>query len=334
MFRFASLPRRRRGRALFEHLLAGTELEPFHDLAPRLSRPPHPLVPGPVSRRMGDLLGEWEPDLSALDPVTRATYEATMDPGERLFLRLHLAVWLNAPGFVDASGLRRAQPPEDVHAMARGPLAAGGSFSAADMVAEAMPSDTKCALDFGGSSGRVVRVLAANCPEITWESCDPNAYAVRWGENNLPGIRFFVSPQDPPLDVEDGRYQLVYAISVWSHFGEHAARAWLREMHRVVAPGGRLVFTTHGHQTLGELARANAWRPFDVNRAIADLCLNGHHFHDVFDDGDHGVEHEEWGWGFISGEWMLDEVTPGWRVSRFEPGRHEHNQDLWVLERV
>ena len=311
MFRFASLSRRRRGRALFEHLLAGTELEPFHNLAPQLLRREHPLVPGPVSRRMGDLLGDWEPDLDALDPQTRATYEAATDPDERLYLRLHLAVWLDAPGFVEASGLKRAQPPAEVHAMARGPLAAGGS------------------------SGRVVRVLAATCPEIAWECCDPNAGAVRWGSNNIPGVRFFVSPQDPPLDVEDGRYDLVYAISVWSHFGEDAARAWLREMHRVLSPGGRLVFTTHGHQTLGTLARSAAWRPYDINRAIADLCLTGHHFHDVFEDqGDHGVVHEEWGWGFISGEWMLDEVTPEWCVGRYEPGRHEHNQDLWVLERT
>ena len=45
MFRLQSLFRRRRERALFEHLLAGTELEPFHDLAPRHSRAPHVLVP-------------------------------------------------------------------------------------------------------------------------------------------------------------------------------------------------------------------------------------------------------------------------------------------------
>lgn len=335
MFRFASLSRRRRGRALFEHLLAGTELEPFHGLAPQLCRAPHPVVPGPVARRLGELLDGWEPDLGQLDRDTRTTYEATADFRERLYLRLHLAVWQGAPGFLEASGLTGAEPPPNVHAMARGPLAAGGSFSAADMVAEVMPADTESALDFGSSSGRVVRVLAAAYPDIAWDACDPNAGAVHWGAANLPGVRFFVSPQDPPLDAGDATYDLVYAISVWSHFGEAAARAWLREMHRVVKPGGRLVFTTQGRQTLGSLARTGNWRPHDINRALADLCLRGHHFHPVFArDSDHGIRHPDWGWAFVSGEWMLDEATPEWTVKSYAPARHENNQDLWVLERA
>ena len=284
---------------------------------------------------MGELLDGWEPDLSALDRDTQATYEATVDVRARLYLRLHLAVWQDAPGFLEASGLTRAEPPPDVHAMARGPLAAGGSFSAADMVAEAMSADTQSALDFGSSSGRVVRVLAAAYPDTAWEACDPNEGAVRWATGNLPGVRFFVSPQDPPLDVDAGTYDLVYAISVWSHFGEAAARAWLREMHRVVKPGGRLVFTTQGRRTLGSLARTGDWRPYDINRALADLCLGGHHFHPVFaQDGDHGIHHHDWGWAFIAGEWMLDEATPEWIVKSYAPARHEDNQDLWVLERA
>jgi SAM-dependent methyltransferase len=313
----------------------GTELEPFHNLAPRVSRPLRPLIPGSVSRRMGELLGDWEPDADALDAQTRATYEATEDPDERLYMRLHLAVWQDAPGFLEASGLTGAEPPDNVHAMARGPLAAGGSFSAADMIAEAMSPDTKCALDFGGSSGRVVRVLAAMRPEIAWEACDPNASAIEWAAENIRGVRFSVCRQDPPLDVEDGKYDLVYAISVWSHFGEEAARAWLREMHRIVKPGGLLVLTTQGYETLGSLARSRGWRPRDINQALADLCLTGHHFHDVFArDGDHGIRHGQWGWAFTSGEWMLDEVTPRWIVKRFAPARHENNQDLWVLKRA
>jgi hypothetical protein len=102
-----------------------------------------------------------------------------------------------------------------------------------------------------------------------------------------------------------------------------------------VAPGGLLVFTTQGHQTIRSLATKREWKPHDVNRALADLCRTGHHFHDVFaSEGDHGIRHPEWGWAFISGEWLLGFVTPEWIVKCYAPARHEGNQDLWVLQRA
>ena len=68
---------------------------------------------------------------------------------------------------LEKTGLRPDMPPDHVHAMARGPLAAGGSIYYADMLAEALRrvgssmDDVRRGLDFGCSSGRVVRVLAA-----------------------------------------------------------------------------------------------------------------------------------------------------------------------------
>ena len=60
-------------------------------------------------------------------------------------------------------------PPEDVHSMARGPLATGGSAYYADLVADGFESagapiePGMARLDFGCSSGRAVRVLSAGC---------------------------------------------------------------------------------------------------------------------------------------------------------------------------
>ena len=61
---------------------------------------------------------------------------------------------------------------------------------------------------------------------------------------------------DPPLDFPDGHFDFVYAISIWSHFGERSARAWLEEMHRIVAPGGHLVLTVHGAQSIAHASRS------------------------------------------------------------------------------
>ena len=92
------------------------------------------------------------------------------------------------PALLERTGLTAAQPPAGVHAMAQGPLAAAGGLYEADMVANALASAgvdiagaLGAALDFGCSSGRVLRVLAAAFPDVRWIGCDPNARRDRLG---------------------------------------------------------------------------------------------------------------------------------------------------------
>ena len=110
-------------------------------------------------------------------------------------------------------------------------------------------------LDFGCSSGRVVRVLAAAYPDVSWSGCDPIESSIVWARENLPGIEFEVSPVEPPLPYEDASFDFVFAISIWSHFSAGAALRWWDEMHRMLRPGGHLVLTTHGYQTIAHYRR-------------------------------------------------------------------------------
>ena len=61
-----------------------------------------------------------------------------------------------------------------------------------------------------------------------------------------PEIEFFVNDNAPPLPLADGSLDLVYAISIWSHFAPELGLRWFEEMHRLIRPGGHLVCTTHG----------------------------------------------------------------------------------------
>jgi SAM-dependent methyltransferase len=307
----------------------------------REHRPPWPR-PGAATRRFAAELGDWQPDLDGLDDLVRAHW-AQADEHGRTFMRVRLAVWQDAPGFCERTGLSRADPPPEVHAMARGPLAAAGGLNAADLVADSLELAgvplaglaPARALDFGGSSGRVARVLAAAFRDVEWHSCDPNGAAVAWGREHLPAVTFHESPQEPPLPFEDESFGLVYAISVWSHLSERAALRWFAEMHRIIAPGGLLVPTVQSWNTTHHLATRGLWDVADVREGVADMYERGHHFRRTFGPGgDFGVESPDWGFATLSAEWLARHLTPDWELLLWRSGAHEADQDAVVLRRA
>jgi len=272
-----------------------------------------------------------------LEPAVRAVWEDTSGE-DRMAAALSFSLFYGVTGVAEKTGLLTAMPPDEVHSMGRGALAAGGSFYYADLVLEALRrtggDNSRRVLDFGCSSGRVVRVLKAVLPEVEWHGCDPNADAIAWARGNLPGIAFEVSPTEPPLPYGDESFDLVYAISIWSHYGERAALRWLGEMRRVLRPGGLLVLTVHGNQSLAYFARSSTMKVDDLPETAADLYSRGFHYRDWFAGGsDHGVSQEEWGMAFLTPEWLLTNVTPEWSLQWFAPGRAEENQDAVVLLR-
>ncbi len=256
-------------------------------------------------------------------------------------LLLALGVWVDCRAVIERTGLVRAEPPEDVHAMTRGAQNAAGGLYEANMVIDALQSaggDIDAvgdALDFGCSSGRVLRPLAAAYPEVRWRGCDPNEAAVRWASEHLAGIEFFRSGNVPPLALADSSLDLAYAISIWSHFEPGRGLDWLEEMRRLLRPGAHLVLTAHGPTAVAHYAAAGLRSP-EQSREIADeLYRRGWWYKAEFGAaGDWGVVDPSWGTAFLSPEWLLTQLCPRWRVLEYAPGRNQENQDLYVLQRV
>ena len=193
-------------------------------------------------------------------PAEAALWQ-TADPPRRKRLALAFAAHHQVDPALERTGLSGVMPPAGVHSMAHGAQAAGGSTYYADLIADALHATGfeleagHSVLDFGCSSGRVVRVLAAAHPELDWHGSDPIPDAIEWARANLGGIEFEVGPEYPPLAYADNAFDAVFAISIWSHFAEQAAFDWFAEMHRILKPGGRLLVTTHGEQTIAHTLR-------------------------------------------------------------------------------
>jgi SAM-dependent methyltransferase len=104
-------------------------------------------------------------------------------------------------------------------------------------------------LDFGCGSGRVIRHVHS----LTGARCsgsDYNPQLIKWCQRKLSFGRFDVNGVAPPLRYEKEQFDLVYALSVFTHLPEELQLAWMSELSRVLKPGGHLLMTTHGESFL------------------------------------------------------------------------------------
>lgn len=75
---------------------------------------------------------------------------------------------------------------------------------------------------------------------------DYNRKSIEWCQGNLKGMTFALNELGPPLKFESDLFDCVYAISVFTHLSEAMHFAWIKELQRVVKPGGIMIITTHG----------------------------------------------------------------------------------------
>jgi SAM-dependent methyltransferase len=264
---------------------------------------------------------------------------------KRQFLGFATQVYKDGAGHSGINAVLGARPyviPKEIHAMSGEKMGfvAGGLYSA-DQILEALAAsdlfsatEIRRGLDFGGSTGRATLAMQWAHPKAEWHLSDPIRKSVEWAGKNLQAVRSYASPVKPPMRYSDGMFDLVFAVSIWSHYNPGSAgMLWFDEMHRIVRRGGALVITTHG------------W-PATVHRLIGytsqDPIMNamendGYKFINVFPDNtdwDPDTKDDDWGSSFIDLAWLRRAVEPKWRMKVVLPGRSDCNQDVVVLERM
>lgn len=183
-------------------------------------------------------------------------------------------------------------------------------------------------LDWGCGCGRVTRHLAGFLPAAGLCGADIDAEAIRWLAAALPRGEFHASGFVPPLPFAAGRFDFVLASSVFTHLTESHQAAWLDEMARILAPGGILLFTTHGPHAARMVNHANV---------LLDLERSG--FHDGTPDDRLGAVASG---DYYRATFQTAEFTrrllaaPGeecfQELEMIEAGLNLH-QDVWILAR-
>lgn len=101
-------------------------------------------------------------------------------------------------------------------------------------------------LDFGCGCGRTSRHWRRPI-----HGTDIRAELVAWCREHLPG-EYTVNDPEPPTAYPDSSFDVVYAVSVFTHLTVDSQRRWLAEFARIVRPGGLLLLTTHGDLAVDE----------------------------------------------------------------------------------
>jgi len=111
-------------------------------------------------------------------------------------------------------------------------------------------ADFSSILDFGCGCGRLTRhIVPVAGQSIT--GCDLDHESVAWCSDNLVrpvggGLAFVNNGATPPLPFADGSFDLVIAVSVFSHLPEDMQAHWLAELARITRSGGLLIASVHG----------------------------------------------------------------------------------------
>ena len=140
-------------------------------------------------------------------------------------------------------------------ALLAGRLSAGGSF-----------------LDAGcGTGGFLARVRALGTFDRLC-GFDVSAEAVDFARETVPEADVRVAPLDA-IPFDDADFDLACSLDVLQHVPSGALEKGLRELHRVLRPGGALLVRTNG----GRRARRDRedWRLFDADTLAADLRATG-----------------------------------------------------------
>jgi SAM-dependent methyltransferase len=99
-------------------------------------------------------------------------------------------------------------------------------------------------LDWGCGCGRVTRHFGPLPVSVT--GVDVDRETVGWCRENLPFGTYEPIPLHPPMQFNDGSFDLAIGVSIFTHLKEPDQFAWLAELRRVVRPGGVLLMTVHG----------------------------------------------------------------------------------------
>ncbi|NHT77565.1 class I SAM-dependent methyltransferase [Rhizobiaceae bacterium CRRU44] len=228
-------------------------------------------------------------------------------------------------------------PPDHIHRMQRGSHYIGDLYNA-DLVVSTLKLlglDIEPAgryLDFGCSSGSLIRALAAYSPTSDLHGADPIKSSIEWCRENVRGT-FSHSQTTPPLAYPPEEFNGVTAISIWSHLGQSEALAWFDEIHRVTKASGWLLFTASGHTSVRYFNDTQNY-PRRVLAILEGFMNSDFVFEETYVDASpEGLSAAGYGNAYFSVDWVKRNLLDKWEIVSHSPGANQGNQDVYLMSK-
>ncbi|MBP9184516.1 MAG: class I SAM-dependent methyltransferase [Fuscovulum sp.] len=188
-------------------------------------------------------------------------------------------------------------------------------------------------LDFGCGVGRVAMPFFHKYGRPT-AAVDIQRFAVDFLSKTLPKVDVRKGAIQPPMDFPDGSFDVVYAISVWTHMNKGTGDMWLKEVARLLKPGGLALISTSSYYVLDlhrkHKVRAELWKD------VSDAELKEKGF--VFRSNDYAGIDEPYGEIVYDPEWLgkhWGSIIPHKEIRiRAVGGAFGGRQDLNIMQKA
>jgi SAM-dependent methyltransferase len=194
-----------------------------------------------------------------------------------------------------------------------------------------MDADVRSWLDFGCGYGRVVRFLVQRVDPQRVYASDVIEEAV-----DFCASEFGVNPRHSTATLDEldfGRFDFLYAISVLTHLDEENETAMMRFVHRSLEPGGIALFTTHGQWSLDNLGFYG-----EIYEDLRDDLSRRVHERGVAFVPYHHYPGDRYGMTWHSAQYVQSQMAElhgdSMRLLFFEPHGLDHHQDVFVYQRT
>lgn len=176
-------------------------------------------------------------------------------------------------------------------------------------------------LEWGCGVARLTRHLP-QMPEVrSVTGVDVNPGMIGWNKACISGVAFHEIGHEPPTPFVGEGFDLVMAVSVFTHIPGGSQAEWLEEIRRILRPGGLFLFTTQGRGFRSKLSKSERAFMQKDGFLTRDYPQRGHRMMSTFQEA-----------GFVS---VL--LQDRFDLLDFVDGSNDNaaagGQDLWLVRR-
>ncbi|MEO6903062.1 MAG: class I SAM-dependent methyltransferase [Bacteroidia bacterium] len=193
-------------------------------------------------------------------------------------------------------------------------------------------------LDFGVGCGRTMRHFFRSINELNCYGCDVDSKSIKYLNEKIPFINATVSHNDPPLIYDEKFFDIVYCISVFTHFNELSFQNWMKEVSRILKKGGLFILTLHGKNAFNIVSNDLARRKMIGIKDEEFFAQKDRFQRDGFfwvsqPVGSNDIDSEKYGICFLNEDFLRHYLPADFEIQDYSSGSVGGWQDMVVLKK-